>query len=1280
MLEQQSPLGGSSRVKRRRFFRSGAHVAVVAAALLALVGSGISPAAPATAAPSDQFAPTDSSVFIAQHDPTGLYKAQVGDDGATTFEAEGANSPLRYNAIGYNTLDDFLYGIVTGSGTAELPNGSIIRIGQEGTLSRVGTAVHHSDYYSGTVYDGVLYAHSSTRKVMIRVDLATGEQIGASIAIPNAVATSGYGGGQDIAELGGYFWSAGFGYLVRIDPGTGATSRWSLNDIIPVPRPAQGDSAGGAWTYGNGNLGFIFNVSGRVFQIRVDHPAAAQPAFTLVSQMAGPASSNNDATASPGGSTNLSVVKTGPATFVPGERISYDLTITNHGTVNSSGWVLTDQLPASLANPTIDAGTGCAISGSTLSCVGKRLAVGDSRTISLSADAPPVADLCVTNTARVVANEFDPEQSNNSSAVTTCGAGISLVKTALAPVDVNGNGITDEGDRIGYSFLIANTGKVALSAVAINDPLVGQVDCAVTVLAAGESMTCLSADAHTITAAEVAAGVVVNTATASAIPAGLAAPMTSAPATATVPVEAPTPGIVLTKSATPSTLAGVVAGQEIVYSFVVENTGNLPLAGVSITEDAFGGFGVMSPVVCAGAEIPVGGHLVCTASYVVLQADLDNPAQNLSNTARAEGTPTGMARITSAPSSVSLPFDHAPVLALTKRVASVSAQHAGATVSYEFVVKNTGNVTLTDATVSEVAFSGTGVAPTATCPTTPLIPGASLVCSAPYVLTQSDVDNGVVTNTATARAMPPVGAAVESAEAAASLHITAAPALTLVKQANRTQYDAVGQTITYAFGVTNTGNVSISDIGIDELAFTGAGALSGAVCPSGALAPEDTVTCEATYDVGQADIDAGLISNSASAYGTAPAGGRVSSPVASAQVDAVQTSLLGLAKTVSAPAASVAGETVTYSFDVTNLSNTTLVDVTIAELAFSGSGPLDDIFCPVTRSILVPGESAQCRVSYELTQADIDAGEVTNSAEAVARNPRNTEVRSAPSSAAVPLDRSPALLLVKTAEMLGGADIVEGNTVSYSFVATNTGNVTIEDVEISEVAFTGANDLSAIGCNNVTRTLAPGEQLVCGATYRLATPDLVAGVLENTAIASGLDPTGAGTESEPASASLPAEALPRIGLVKTADLQTVAREGETITYSFAVTNLGNVTLSGVAVREVAFTGHGTLTAVHCPGDALRPAQAMTCTANYKVVTADLTGLPLQNTAVASATGPKRVSEESVAEVATAKLVLADTLPATGGQATWPWALAAVGAGAIGLALLLRARTQREGRG
>ena len=106
---------------------------------------------------------------------------------------------------------------------------------------------------------------------------------------------------------------------------------------------------------------------------------------------------------------------------------------------------------------------------------------------------------------------------SNAAATSTPTATVStltLVKTAGTPIDVNGDGRVDAGDRIPYSFAVTNTGAITLRNVAVaDDRVAGTVTCPVTTLAPGASTTCTAT--YTITQADIDAGSVVNTATVS---------------------------------------------------------------------------------------------------------------------------------------------------------------------------------------------------------------------------------------------------------------------------------------------------------------------------------------------------------------------------------------------------------------------------------------------------------------------------------------------------------------------------------------------------------------------------------------------------------------------------------------------------------------------------------------------------------------------------------------------------------------------------------------------
>lgn len=207
------------------------------------------------------------------------------------------------------------------------------------------------------------------------------------------------------------------------------------------------------------------------------------------------------------------------------------------------------------------------------------------------------------------------------------------------------------------------------------------------------------------------------------------------------------------------------------------------------------------------------------------------------------------------------------------KTADVSLADLGDQVTYSFEVTNTGTTTLTDVVVDETAFTGSGTPPEITCPSSPLAlaAGESVTCTGTYTIEQADVDRGSVDNTATATGTPPNGEAVVSPPSSAIVTSPQNPGLTVVKSTDATAY-WTGDVIDYAFLVTNTGNVTLTDVRVDETAFTGHGPLPSAVCPeeAAALAPGQSMTCWATYEVDDADLILSEIENTAEAVGTAP--------------------------------------------------------------------------------------------------------------------------------------------------------------------------------------------------------------------------------------------------------------------------------------------------------------------------------------------------------------------------------------------------------------------------
>lgn len=695
------------------------------------------------------------------------------------------------------------------------------------------------------------------------------------------------------------------------------------------------------------------------------------------------------------------------------------------------------------------------------------------------------------------------------------------------------------------------------------------------------------------------------------------------------------------------------AGDRVAYSFLVTNTGNATLTDVGIDETAFTGTGPLDVACPAGASsLPAGASVTCLAFYTLTQDDVD--AGVLDNTAVAHGTPPGtLPDALSQPDSATVVIERAASIALVK-----SADHgqtgdlvAGELVTYSFVVTNTGNVTVAGVTVAETSFTGNGTVSAIDCPpgAASLAPGADVICTATYTVQQADVDQGTIANEAQATASSPDGVADPApATDAISLPFVAAPSLELTKTVDPLLATAAGQTVTYSFRLTNTGNVTLLDVAPVEESFSGSGALGPVVCPGAAASvlPGASVTCTASYEITQSDVDAGTITNEASATATDPSDDVVTAAVDDAVLTIAGAPAIELTKSVTPAAGSAAGDVVTYTFDVRNAGNVTLTNLTVNEQAFSGTGALGPIDCPVTT--LAPSDVVTCTAAYELTQPDVDAGRVENTAVATAVPPAGLEPPvSAPSTALVTIEAAPALSLLKGVSPDTASAV--GEQVTYSFELENTGNVTLVNVAITELLFSGGGSLDAVACPLDGVSLAPGEIVVCTAAYTVSQADIDAGFVDNTAIATGTAPDAASVDSAESSARLTLERTAAATLVKTVNPGTVTRVDEVVTYTFAVQNTGSTTLSNVEIIEVAFSGTGRLSAVDCPPEAavVAPVATVWCTATYAVTQADLDAGQVTNTATASADSPLGVVVTTPSD-AFIRAVPAGPIPPDGG--------------------------------
>ncbi len=232
------------------------------------------------------------------------------------------------------------------------------------------------------------------------------------------------------------------------------------------------------------------------------------------------------------------------------------------------------------------------------------------------------------------------------------------------------------------------------------------------------------------------------------------------------------------------------------------------------------------------------------------------------------------------------------------------------------------------------------------------------------------------------------------------------------------------------------------------------------------------------------------------------------------------------------------------------------------------------------------------------------------------------------------LPSNPSVSVDKTATVAGlnvNGKADAGEAINYSFRVTNTGNVQLINVTVIDPRL-----VAVVTCSPTT--LAPGASANCtpASAYLVTTADVAGGLpIINTATATGTKP-GGGTVTATDTVSTPTQkpgtpppppavsVSPSIVVGKDATLNDSDRDGradagETISYSFRVTNTGNVTLTNVTVTDPRLVA-----VVTCSPTTLAPGASATCTpaSAYLVTAADVAGgLPIINTATATGTPP-----------------------------------------------------------
>jgi uncharacterized repeat protein (TIGR01451 family) len=474
-----------------------------------------------------------------------------------------------------------------------------------------------------------------------------------------------------------------------------------------------------------------------------------------------------------------------------GDSASYSITVTAGGTGDSTGVTLTDVLPAGLDWTVGGADAGdCSPSspvagGTTLTCDFGTMSPQDTRTITLTATTTSDDCVGVQNTATVSAGA-DADETNNSSgpvAITVNCPDVEIHKTTSTPT-------VTAGGSASYSITVTAGGTGDSTGVTLTDVLPAGLDWTVggadagdcspsSPVAGGTTLTCdfgtmSPQDTRTITLTATTSAQscpsISNTATVSADADADESNNSSGPVAISVSCPLPPPSIGIDLVKTGPDLAHV--GDTVTYTLTVRDVTSTPIGNVVVSDPR-----------CDAAPVRTGGDTnannvleagevwTYTCSHVVVASDPDP----LPNTSTVNGTSDG--REVSDTDSHVVDLVH-PAISIVKTAGPVSI-NPGGTVTYTYLVTNTGDTTLFDVSVDDDKLGHIGDV-------------AVLVAGGSATLTKAVSLVAAVTNVGTAAGSDVLGRRVQASDDAT---VTVVAGVVLVRTGN----GPVGVEVGFAF-------------------------------------------------------------------------------------------------------------------------------------------------------------------------------------------------------------------------------------------------------------------------------------------------------------------------------------------------------------------------------------------------------------------------------------------------------------------------------------------------
>lgn len=544
-------------------------------------------------------------------------------------------------------------------------------------------------------------------------------------------------------------------------------------------------------------------------------------------------------------------------------------------------------------------------------------------------------------------------------------------------------------ETVSFAITVSNTGNTSLGDIVVTDDNAEvTLDCLVPILVPGQSKECTAS--ATIEQQHVDAGSLTSTARVTAsIPGAGDSGRVSASDQETVPTNS-RPNITLSLAATPSG-GELVRDEEVTYKIVAANTGTVTLTGVAITAGSLSNLSCMAHGEAAPEPVTLapGETLTCAATYRITREDVDRG--EITTTAVVSGRYGETEISDSGHVTIGDPSGREARVVITATASPQNGITVGTEVTFSYSIRNVGDVTLSNVTVSDDTSAGIDCGDGSNV-IAALSPGTETTCTATRTFFQAFIDDQapadsdagwLLTTTATIIADSPTGMTPAQVSDEETISISGPHRAAFDMTSSVTHLDGQevppdqevppltsGQVVTVALTASNTGDVTLHDVRMSGTWLEGNACGEEGVT---SLAPGGTLSCTAniviTQESFETDVDrtiaveTGLTAND-------PQGSALSDSAAITLALAAVEASLDPALAISTTTVTDPGA-ITATLTLTNTGNVTLYDISLPDHDLFDSDGFD---CGGDRATLPIGASLTCTVAIPVTQDHVDEG------------------------------------------------------------------------------------------------------------------------------------------------------------------------------------------------------------------------------------------------------------------------------------------------------------------